>query len=291
MLRARGSPATADLDANPYHTLFHDLQKRQSDQQQQDIVTQAQTDPIGAANQADNLPNVKGNTAGSDEAAVGNLVQADGDEGQFPWNMNVYFNPSAATTGSEDTGWQALPDTAGFTLNRTLMIPNKYKNESAIMPFYISQQDASAVKRAIIIWPGKPRDTWKYANLMLNARSVAVTNYPQFGVTNDSVLILAPAFLDEDDLTAGGAHQGEIVFHKSAWQHGGFSKSPQLQHPISSYEVMDYFTDMLFDQAQYPNLNQVVVAGHSMGGQAAQRYALLKKVSASQSVYQFSRSH
>jgi pimeloyl-ACP methyl ester carboxylesterase len=70
----------------------------------------------------------------------------------------------------------------------------------------------------------------------------------------------------------------EIFFNGSSWQYGGSSRGPAaLIDSMSAYAVMDNFTDMLFDRALYPNLNQVVVAGHSMGGQASHRYAVLKK--------------
>ncbi|EPQ30359.1 uncharacterized protein PFL1_01885 [Pseudozyma flocculosa PF-1] len=49
---------------------------------------------------------------------------------------------------------------------------------------------------------------------------------------------------------------------------------------ISSYEVMDTFLDWLFDKSVFPSINRVVVAGHSMGAQAVQRYAMLKKTKA-----------
>jgi hypothetical protein len=112
---------------------------------------------------------------------------------------------------------------------------------------------------------------------MLNARSVVATNFASWGITNDSVLILAPMFMDAADMTAGGGHPGEISFGGELWQQGSASKTPVLNESITSYEIMDFFADMLFNKTFYPNLNQVVVVGHSLGGQASMRYALLKK--------------
>ncbi len=146
------------------------------------------------------------------------------------------------------------------------------------MPFYISTvADPTKVLRAIVVWPGKPRDIWKYANLMLNARNVAVTNFNQQGVTNDSFVIIAPAMLNQLDLQAGAARPKEIVFHGSSWQRGAPSRNPPMKHAVTSYAAVDQIIDDLFNRTSFPNLNQVVVAGHSMGGQATQRYALMKK--------------
>ncbi|SPO30374.1 uncharacterized protein UTRI_06304 [Ustilago trichophora] len=256
------------------------LLKRQSTQAQDDIVALSATSPINAAQQADALPNVAGNAAGNTDTTY-NLLQGDGYS-NFQWNNNTYFNPSAATNGSDTTGWQALPDIPAFTLNRTFSVYNVFKNESGVLPFYISNQaDNTKVLRAIVVWPGKPRDIWKYANLMMNARSVAVSdNFAQQGATNDSFLIVAPAMLNQMDLQAGAARSNEIVFHGSGWQRGAPSRNPVMKHAVTSYAAVDQLIDQLMNKATYPNLNQVVVAGHSMGGQATQRYALMKKTKA-----------
>ncbi|GAC76368.1 hypothetical protein PANT_20d00082 [Moesziomyces antarcticus T-34] len=257
-------------------SLNHRLLPRQSQETQDSIRDQSAVDPIAAAQAADALPNVANNAAGGTDT-TGNLLPGDGYS-NFAWNQNVPFIPSAATNGSDETGWQELPDTPGFILNRTFSVHNVFKNESGVMPFYISTvADPTKVLRAIVVWPGKPRDIWKYANLMLNARNVAVTNFNQQGVTNDSFVIVAPAMLNQLDLQAGAARPNEIVFHGSSWQRGAPSRNPPMKHAVTSYAAVDQIIDDLFNRTSYPNLNQVVVAGHSMGGQATQRYALMKK--------------
>ena len=261
-------------------TLDHRLRKRQSTETQDGIVSLSATDPISAATQADALPNVAGNNLGNTDTS-GTLLNnsINGGYYNFLWNQDVWFNPNAATNGSDTGGWQELPEITGFTLNRTFSVYNVFNNESGVLPFYISNQaDNTLVRRAIVVWPGKPRDIWKYANLMYNARSVAVSdNFVQQGATNDSFLIVAPAMLNQMDLQAGAAHANEIVFHGSGWQRGAPSRNPPMKHAVTSYAAVDQLIDQLFNKDTYPNLNQVMVAGHSMGGQAAQRYALMKK--------------
>lgn len=165
-----------------------------------------------------------------------------------------------------------IPDLPGFDLNRTWeIIPG------VIMPFYIkSGLDPNLVKRAVVTMPGKPRDAWKYANLYRNALSIVEANSSS-GVAPNTVMIISPVWLNQMDLQAGAAKQNEIVFHGSSWQAGGASVHPALNRSLSTYAVIDNFTDMLFNKRIYPNMNQVVIAGHSMGGQAAHRYAVLKK--------------
>lgn len=65
-------------------------------------------------------------------------------------------------------------------------------------------------------------------------------------------------WMNDLDQQAGGVLNGEIYFHGSQWEAGGNSKGPTLQHTLAGYSIVDNFTDMLFDKAQYPNLNQVV---------------------------------
>ncbi|TKY87456.1 hypothetical protein EX895_003470 [Sporisorium graminicola] len=289
----QGSEPTVQ-DALPFFTddlsasYYPNLHKRQapgptespSTDTQLAIVAQSGTDPIGAAQAVEQIPNVSGNAAGNPDTS-GNILQGDGYY-NYPWNNATYFAQNADTNGSDTGGWQALPPVPGFTLNRTFSVYNVFNNESGVLPFYITNNpDPTKVLRAIVVWPGKPRDIWKYANLMMNARSVAVSsNFAKQGATNDSFLIVAPAMMNQMDLQAGAAHPTEIVFHGSSWQRGAPCVNPVMKHRVTSYAAVDQIVDMLFNKKTYPNLNSVVVAGHSMGGQAAQRYSLMKKTKA-----------
>ncbi|CAO1620830.1 unnamed protein product [Parajaminaea phylloscopi] len=237
------------------------------------IAAQAPTDPAGAAKAADAMPNIAGNFTG---VPMGNnIITGDSDGGNgYPWAASYPFVANADATGSPDSGWQALPPLDGFTLNRSIEIRG-----GAIQPVYVTANyNAQSIKRAIIVFPGKPRDSWKYTNLIRNALTVQAGLFPEWGVTTDSVLIMGPAWLNSNDSSAGAALPNELVFHGTQWQSGGHSVAPtNLNSSITTYEVIDRLTDILFDQKQFPNLNQVVIAGHSMGGQMVQRYALLKK--------------
>lgn len=65
-------------------------------------------------------------------------------------------------------------------------------------------------------------------------------------------------WLNDLDQQGGSVMSNELYFKGSAWEYGGSSIGPVLDHSLPAYSVMDNFTDMLFDKAQYPNLNQVV---------------------------------
>lgn len=237
------------------------------------VALQASTDPAGAAKAADAMPYIANNNTAI--PLGNNIISDDSDGGNgYAWSSSFNFVANADASGDPDSGWQALPTLDGFTLNRTVEI-----RDGAIQPVYVTANyNAESIKRAIIVFPGKPRDSWKYTNLVRNALNVQAGLFPEWGVTNDSVLIMGIAWLNEADQAAGAVQTNELVFHGTQWQSGGVSTAPTtLNRSITTYEVVDRFTDILFDKAQFPKLNQVVVAGHSMGGQMVQRYALLKK--------------
>jgi len=276
--------------------------KRQVDlnELQARIVSTSTSDPIRAAEMVSELPNTS-DYSGLDSNSQFNIISPDQpDERQYDWNNSTFFNPNGQTEATPDgEGWLFLPEVEGLTLNRSLVI-----RENAIQPFYVtSGYDPTLIKRAVITWPGKvrrteldaihrietfpansfifssqPRDSWKYANLLGNALRVATNgNHSDIAsqVNSEEVIVIGPAWLNNIDSEAGASRDNELIFHGSQWQSGGRARSPRLENNIYSYDVMDFFIDMLFDKNQFPALNQVTIAGHSMGGQAVERFALL----------------
>lgn len=63
----------------------------------------------------------------------------------------------------------------------------------------------------------------------------------------------------------------------SSWAWGGNS-SDELAASISSFQVLDEMLLALANRTRFPKLRRVVLAGHSGGGQALQRYALANRV-------------
>ena len=62
---------------------------------------------------------------------------------------------------------------------------------------------------------------------------------------------------------------GELAFSCNGWKDG----EPALGSPIDSFTAMDRLLAALDDKARFPALKEIVVAGHSAGGQYVQRYA------------------
>lgn len=266
------------------------LTKRQgSTDQQQQAANMSATDPDGAITLVKSFPNLNQDEPTWAQQQYGQIIQSeDGDEGQVTWFDNGNF-PFTQTTnvpmGDNNQGWSWIPPTfQGFVLNTSLQITNQtftMENGTSTMgvvqPYFISDDvDYTQVKRVIVALPGKPRDSWKYANLFYNARNW-VYNQSLYGVKQGEVMIIAPTVLNLDDQAAGGVEANWAAYNSSIWQMGGVTHYPNLTHSVSFYSAMDKILDMAMNQTLFPKVNQLVVAGHSMGGQAVARYALLKR--------------
>ncbi|CAD6916864.1 unnamed protein product [Tilletia controversa] len=238
-------------------------------------VELAYTDPI-AASKAVLMNNamVLNSTLTANQYAINN----DETQQRPPWT-NLTFIPIGNAAQDAVGGWMGLPQQLGFELVNWTIV------ENAVMPYYItSGYNPETVKRAVITWPGKPRDCWKYgaytmSGLYAAGQNATNENVPAENIpSNDSVIIISPAFLNEDDLNAGAVESNWLAFHGSRWQSGYQAVHPQpMNGTITSYDILDNFTDWLFDKQNFPNLKSVSIIGHSMGAQATQRYALLKK--------------
>jgi len=119
------------------------------------------------------------------------------------------------------------------------------------------------IHRAVIVQHGNGRTAWSYYNSMATAaESVgALVN----------TLVLAPHFQTSGDF--GGDVPGDHhVWTSSGWKQGDDSTT---RPRISSFEVYDrIILERLADRDWYPNLTEVVITGHSAGGQFTQRYAV-----------------
>ena len=261
------------------------LSKRQADMSTQTpIVQMSDSDPLGAVQKVLQFPNIGSSSPSWANQQYDQIVQSsDGDEAQVPWFGDFSFTQTANVPQGSNGGWSKLPgEFTGFTLKDDLIVTNQTvnvdgQNKSVVQPYYTTNENATQVKRVIIALPGKPRDSWKYANLFYNARNYVYTQNKYGGLKEGDVMILAPAVLNLQDQGAGGVEQHWIAYNSSLWQMGGVSHYPNLTHSVSFYSVLDKMVSKVMNRTDYPLVNQVVIAGHSMGGQAAVRYAVLKR--------------
>lgn len=103
-------------------------------------------------------------------------------------------------------------------------------------------------------------------------------------VNTDSVAIVAPYFANGDDKTTGYypwdsvnsvSTSSALVWRGSQWASGATNQYPSgnsRKDTISSFAALDQLTAYYDNKTLFPNLNQIVVAGHSLGAQTVQRY-------------------
>jgi len=109
--------------------------------------------------------------------------------------------------------------------------------------------------RAVIVIHGDQRNAGEYFAF---ARTAAVT-------AQSDALIIAPRFVTADD---AGRARSDLTWSDDDWKSGA---TPDHRGGVSSFEVIDRLIAGLV--ADDPALTEVVVAGHSAGGQFVQRYA------------------
>jgi pimeloyl-ACP methyl ester carboxylesterase len=122
------------------------------------------------------------------------------------------------------------------------------------------------VRRAVVIFHGKGRDVDGYYRSLGRAAEHAGTE-----ALATSILI-APQFLNEEDARAHHLPDNVLRWRQGTWEAGTEASGPS---PVSAYEVIDAIVAHLSDHRLFPNLKTIVLAGHSGGGQAMQRYAVV----------------
>ncbi|WFD26148.1 hypothetical protein MNAN1_001123 [Malassezia nana] len=253
------------------------LRPRQySKEVQAEIEHQAKDDPLGATERVKQMPNL-GTPGYESFAKHKNGVWWLGDESshhQVAWFDGGDF-PFIQPDGAErdaDGGLTSVPtETDGFVLKDDL----KLKGD-AVQPYYITKDyNPKDVKRAVIVFPGLPRDAWKWATLMLNDfRYVYSKN--KYCYQKKDAIIISPLTLNQQD-SAAVQNDNWAIYKNSNWEAGGVTQSPKMEHGVSYFTMIDKMIDKLLDKSEFPNLDKVVIAGHSMGAQAVQHYALMRK--------------
>ncbi len=125
-------------------------------------------------------------------------------------------------------------------------------------------QPHPGITRAIVIFHGLHRNATGYLRDVEEARSKA-------GRAGENTLLIAPQFLNEDDAHKHKLAAEVLRWHRAEWEGGEPATKPA---PISSYDAIDAILARLSDRTRFPNLQKIVLAGHSGGGQIVQRYAV-----------------
>lgn len=180
-------------------------------------------------------------------------------------------NPEPIVNGTANDGWQWFPDIIDATAH-----PNWVVDEDAggYLPIYkTAGLNKTDITRAVIVLNGKDRTCWSDWTAMNNALYNATYDDPT--IERAHISIMAPCFFTEADLVAGAAQDDQLIWDNTTWisGHSNVADSPSN---FSTYDVLDALVAYYMNTTIYPNLQVVVVAGHSAGGQMTQRYVALR---------------
>lgn len=147
----------------------------------------------------------------------------------------------------------------------------------------LQRPPSSAIQRVVIVCHGVRRDPQNYHAGMLIALQKATDSDERISV--DSVAVIAPFFPNGNDkgvafpYNADGEKQADrypspaLVWSNTAWAGGAVNQYPPRREVVSSFHALDQLLQWYGSKSRFPNVKQIVVAGHSLGGQLAQRYA------------------
>lgn len=125
-----------------------------------------------------------------------------------------------------------------------------------------------AIKRVVIVQHGLPRD----GEVTFDGANAALHNS---GANIPEILLVAPQFWNEADASVGKVPASTPYWRKADWSLGYDSTDGRN---LSSFTVIDDLIRKFSDAAAYPNVTQIVVAGHSAGAQMVSRYAAFNTV-------------
>src|SRR3546814_1128487 len=151
-------------------------------------------------------------------------------------------------------------------------LPPSSTRTTHLVPYttlFLSDELYGEVTRSVIVVNGAGRNADEYYQYIVDAAKAS-------GVSAGT-LSVAPQFLTDDDLEKHHpADEGAIAYWSSGgWKKGNLSKDEPLSRSfrISSFAVIDRIVAAISDRSIFPNLDKVVFAGHSAGGQFVNRFA------------------
>jgi len=161
----------------------------------------------------------------------------------------------------------SLPEVPGAKIDRSNLIVG----DSGVLVHYISSDvDYHTATRAIIVVHGLQRD----------ANNSFVAIHKAVETANESnVVIMAPVFFNGYDKGKfpwdGKATSNQLVWKGNEWCEGGNNQYPTKIPGVSSFDALDAAIAYFTDKKRFPMIKNIILAGHSAGGQTVQRYIIL----------------
>lgn len=179
----------------------------------------------------------------------------------------VACNPTGNSKdqGQKEEAEQGEVSSTSFTFN---------VNNTHLKLNYFSSHDIykrnDSISRLVIVVHGTGRNPFTYFTNMHKAAKLAGAE--------DRTLIIAPGFIMEEDLNNNRdlLSDEHIFWTNNGWKQGDESLTDSETNfrteSLSSFEVMDSIVWNIIGSASFPNIEQIVIAGNSAGGQFVNRY-------------------
>ena len=125
-----------------------------------------------------------------------------------------------------------------------------------------------AITRVFILVHGAGRNADDYF------RSAAAAAF--LGGALENTLVISPRMASNNgNGCRDSLGEREISWHCNSWRSGG----PALSDPtVTSFDFMDVLLKQVARKDVFPNVQAIVVAGHSAGGQVVNRYAMSNRI-------------
>jgi pimeloyl-ACP methyl ester carboxylesterase len=143
----------------------------------------------------------------------------------------------------------------------------------ATLPLYVSADWSNPLPemtRAVLVLHGRLRNADEYFRSAKTAQAAA-------GEAGKAAIMIVPQFLAGIDVEAYHLSADTLRWTLEGWEGGDPALAPTS---ASSFDALDAILGRLADRKLFPNLREVVVAGHSGGAQVVQRYAIAGKAEA-----------
>jgi pimeloyl-ACP methyl ester carboxylesterase len=137
-----------------------------------------------------------------------------------------------------------------------------------VMPLYATadpDHPPPGITRVVLVLHGLGRDADFYFRTAEAARDAA-------GSAGTSTLMIAPQVLADEDVAAHHLPPEFLHWTWDRWAGGDAANGPT---PVSLFDAYDALLSRFTDHQRFPGLRNVVIAGHSAGGQIAQRYTVV----------------
>lgn len=141
---------------------------------------------------------------------------------------------------------------------------DKHNNIELFASHSLEKVDLDLEKLVITIH-GVLRNASDYYAGMMNAAKLQ-------GV-EDKTLIISPHFKSDEEpkMTT------ELYWTKGNWKYGSVSSNVEENKKVSAYTVMDLLLERINQSRNFPRLKEIVLIGHSAGGQYVSRYSVTGK--------------